>query len=519
MLYYKFKDYEEFKELFGIVKHGNGNKSRKNKILLSFIKNKEQLHNAVVSGDYTLLHISDITTMKNVVTNEIIKNSNDNRKLPYVVDLIGKRYYSSIYSTDRSKGLCEDGDTKSVRYINMEKGERVFKMRAGKFYRSIVLETEFGKHLPEQVLNFLCEEFASEWQTFTMGKLPKNKLFVNKDFERIYSSDCCEGNFGSCMVDDGQYSFYENAVNASAAYLENEEGKIIARCIIFNEVKDRDGKIWRLAERQYSSEGNDILKRALIDALIKGNYIDGYKKVGASCNESTAFVDIDGNSLSGKRFSIECNLDWEDTLSYQDSFKWYNMSKRTADNYGSGNLDLGTTNGCLNDAEREYDDYHDCYCDETTCVYIEGREYYCDTENLEDFIWVESEEEYHHKDDVEKCPECGEYFVRLRSKFSGITEEYYCDDDCLDNAESNYKRENWYYSDFDEDYYETEDEITSFNKWNSMTGEYEKKTISEKTVDELLDNCKLYRFGDELFDTIDFDSNIPYGYQLIKIAV
>ena len=29
MLYYKFKDYEEFKELFGIVKHGNGNKSRK----------------------------------------------------------------------------------------------------------------------------------------------------------------------------------------------------------------------------------------------------------------------------------------------------------------------------------------------------------------------------------------------------------------------------------------------------------------------------------------------------------
>ena len=52
-----------------------------------------------------------------------------------------------------------------------------------------------------------------------------------------------------------------------------------------------------------------------------------------------------------------------------------------------------------------------------------------------------------------------------------------------------------------------------------MTGEYEKKTISEKTVDELLDKDELYRFGNELFDTIDFDSNIPYGYQLIKIAV
>ena len=36
MLYYNFNNYEEFKELFGLVKHGNGVKSRKNKILLSF---------------------------------------------------------------------------------------------------------------------------------------------------------------------------------------------------------------------------------------------------------------------------------------------------------------------------------------------------------------------------------------------------------------------------------------------------------------------------------------------------
>lgn len=77
MLYYKFKNYEEFKELFGIVKHGNGNKSRKNKILLAFIKNKELLHNAVVSGDYTLLHISDITTMKNTVIEKIIRSGGE----------------------------------------------------------------------------------------------------------------------------------------------------------------------------------------------------------------------------------------------------------------------------------------------------------------------------------------------------------------------------------------------------------------------------------------------------------
>ena len=39
MLYYKFKNYEEFKDMFGIIKHGNGVCSRKNKILLAYILN------------------------------------------------------------------------------------------------------------------------------------------------------------------------------------------------------------------------------------------------------------------------------------------------------------------------------------------------------------------------------------------------------------------------------------------------------------------------------------------------
>lgn len=480
MLYYNFNNYEEFKDLFGLVKHGNGNKNRKNKILLSFIKN---------------------------------------RKLSYVVDLMGKRYYSSVYSTDRNKGLCEDGDTRAVRYINMENGERVFKMKAGKFYRAIVLQTEFGKLLPEQVLNYLCEEFASDWQVYTMGQLPKNKLYVNKEFHKIYSSECCEGNFGSCMVDKDQSCFYEIAVKASAAYLENEDGMIIARCIIFNEVRDQDGKIWRLAERQYSSEGNEILKRALIEALISGDYIDGYKKVGAGCGDARAFVDINERSLSDRKFSIECELDWEDTLSYQDSFKWYDMSSMKADNYGAGDLDLGTTDYSLNDSQRDYDDYHGYYCNETTSVFVGGVEYCCNLEDLGDFIWVESENEYHHKDDVQKCPECGKYFVTSAGRYSEVTEETYCDNECLDDAESTYKRENWYYSDYDEEYYKNEDDITYFYEWNSGLGEYERKSISEKSADELWEKGTLHRFGNDLFDLIDDEFNLPFGYQLIKIAV
>ena len=100
-----------------------------------------------------------------------------------------------------------------------------------------------------------------------MGCLPQNRLHVDSNFQKIYDSDECAGDFHSCMVDKGFHTFYENAVNASAAYLENEDEKIIARCIIYNEVHDQHDKVWRLAERQYSTDCNDILKRALVDEM------------------------------------------------------------------------------------------------------------------------------------------------------------------------------------------------------------------------------------------------------------
>ena len=110
----------------------------------------------------------------------------------------------------------------------------MFKMKAGKLYRSLILETEFGRTLPEQIVTYLCEEFSADWQGYTHGRLPKNKLHVDKDFERIYSSDCCKGDFHSCMVDRKLHYFYTNSVDASAAYLINEEGKVTARCVIYN---------------------------------------------------------------------------------------------------------------------------------------------------------------------------------------------------------------------------------------------------------------------------------------------
>ena len=518
MLYYKFKNYEEFKDMFGIIKHGNGVCSRKNKILLAYIRNKRLLHEAIETNNYTLLHISSMAELKKTITRTIIISGHSDMSLRYVLELDGDFFYSRNFETDELKGLCKDGDTRSIRYINHENGGKVFKMKAGKLYRSLILETEFGRTLPEQIVTYLCEEFSADWQGYTHGRLPKNKLHVDKDFERIYSSDCCKGDFHSCMVDRKLHYFYTNSVDASAAYLINEEGKVTARCVIYNRVTDQNGKIWRLAERQYATDESNTLKRALIDALIKGGHIDGYKKVGAGCGDARAFVDLEENSLSDRKFRIECDLDYDDTLSYQDSFKWYNQSEETADNYGNGDIALDITDGSLN-GEEEYDDFHEYHCHETTTVYYHGHEYYCDVENLDEFIWMEKLGEYHHELDVTECPECSGHFLEEDNFYSDITEEYYCCEECRKKAEQTYKKENWHYSDYDEEYYEHAEDIIIYRVWNNILCEYEIKTISVESAQRLLEAGELHKLNDMFYDRIDEETGLPYTYEMNEINV
>lgn len=80
--------------------------------------------------------------------------------------------------------------------------------------------------------NWLCEEFSLEWKAYSVGKIPQHTLYVNEDFERIYTSDFLEGNFGSCMVDKEYFYFYKNSVKAKAAYLENSDGKVLYLFVI-----------------------------------------------------------------------------------------------------------------------------------------------------------------------------------------------------------------------------------------------------------------------------------------------
>lgn len=451
-----FSNAQEFQELFGVQEHGNGVKSRKNKILLSFLKAKPVWQWCRESGHWELLGIKSMAELKKTLI-DTIAYLGINQGLEHKVELNSMTFRSGIYSTDDFKGIPEDGSCNYVRYVNHSNNNGVFKMRAGRFFGKIISETTLGQALPEQVTTWLCEEFAADWEIYMSGSLPEFTLHVDDDFRRIYNSEDCADDFGSCMEDKGFYSFYEDSVSAKASYLTNKEGLVIARCIIFTDVYDDEGNKYVLAERQYSVGGQDLLKRVLIEQLKKTDLIkiDGYKQIGSGCSDVRMFVNVNGESLSDKRFEINCDLEWDSALSYMDSFRYYNMSERKAYNHTCKHYDytLDTTCGSLDNAECDdddeeemfYADYQDRDAYEIVDVMYHGVEITSDADCLEDFEYFQNMY-YHIEDDLATCPECEE---RMLSPdyysdelfYSSITKKHYCCEACRSKAEQRHKEE------------------------------------------------------------------------------
>lgn len=492
MMQFGFGNYDGFKELF-VREDGK----RKNGVLLSFFKNKDVRKFA--RDQKKLRKILNIKSMGELfaVCDAFVRET---ARGSFNVCIFDKYYHSSKYASDRYDGVCEDGDFTTYRYQNMERDGQIFKMKIGKMYKHLIQSSDFGKLLNEQVILFMCEEMARKWMAENSAKYPKYHLHVDDNFEKIYSSKYLAGGFGSCMTDECRHDFYCNAVNAKAAYLTNDDGMIVARCVIFNECKDENGKVWRLAERQYSSDGNEVLKSMLVYSLIKEGYIDGYKKVGADCHNSRAFMDVNDQPIANPNFSIRCNLDLDDILSYQDSFKWYDYGNSVAYNWDAPCDDLymlDTTDETLDGTERYYDEYHDRYTrNDIVGVYVNGRYMDCDEEELGDFIWVEQLSEYHHVDDVSTCDRCDDNFVvdRGGACYSDITEEYYCCEDCMEAAEAEYRINNWSYSEYDDEYVEDIEEF-----YNIENGEHVKRTISEESLDYLKSTSKVVEIDGEWY--------------------
>jgi hypothetical protein len=472
MLYYNFKNYEGFKELFGVVRHDNGTKSRRNKILLSFIKQRKLIAAKMQDRRNDLLNLTSLDDVKHHIWYNL-RELNRGEEL----NLMGHIMHSNEFHTDKLKGLCFDGDYRSIRYVRND-NDRVFKMRAGKLMRKLLTQEEWGKGLPEQVIIWFCEEFAREWESYAVSNSPQYELHVDKDFNRIYRSRSLKGCFGSCMVDDGFEDFYEENVEAHAAYLTDEDDMVVARCVIFDEVcVEGSDKVYRLAERQYSSGGNEMLKQVLVNKLIEAGKIDGYKRVGADCHSPEAFLLNNGDSLNGEFLYIQCrDIDFNTLIPYMDSFKWYREDDERAYNYEDCGYDYTFENTDGHPIEGEWDEYHERYCHETTAVYVNGRYMRCDIDSLDDFIDVNGE--YHHCDDVRECDEYGAYYLPKDEYYSDITEGNYCCYSCQCDAENEYISANWYYSELTYEYYETEQELKEaeeeYKQENGITEEEEK---------------------------------------------
>lgn len=464
MIYFKnFKNAREFKELFGIVEHGNGAKSRRNKILLEVLKDKEfhkwwkQYGHLYRNCDVDLMAVNSMNGLKKLAL-VIMRDA-----LGDEIILNGYTMYSQKYKLDVYQGLCEDGDGRSVRYVNTERGNHVFKMKAGKFITKVLAESYPTNIFPEQLVRWLGEEFARDWQSFATGKLDSKRytLHVDDDFASIYNCGNipCYGDFGSCMAGNDQYEFYSNSISAKAAYLTDSahDGNIVARCIIYTDVHC-DGKSYRLAERQYATGGSDLLKQILVDRLIAAGEIDGYKKVGVDCHANNAFVSNSGEDWSDKDFWIYNFIGCGDRLSYQDSFIYLNMNNHVAYNHGDHNytIEIDTTDLTLENVnwsewygvyipedESVYDDYYNDYCYACNTTEVIDNETHDAVnadraKNDEELRWSEHEDCYIFEDYCRYCEDIEDYVLDDKAVYSDCDRCFYLEANCVDTADDGY---------------------------------------------------------------------------------
>lgn len=432
MLQTFFKNYDEFKARFGTPKN------RKNRVLLALIKSP------IAWKEKHLLQINNYDNLSDAIRCMGGNFDGANTLTLELPELYG--WHTNLFQSDEFRGVCVDGDANSIRYVNAETG-KVYKMKASKFIAKLLREPGV---LPEAVANYFAEEWARKWISARSREC--YNLHIDDNFRAIYDSSECVGDFHSCMTGKGFDSFYQCVKGAKAAYLRDSDNYIVARAIIFK-AEDESGKLWRLLERQYSSNGSELLKNILIAKCVEAGAIDGYKRVGAGCSDSSAFVGVDGVNLSGKSFAIKFNTSIIDEyISYQDSFKWYDDNERKAYNEEfSDAIRLDITEGRM---ELNYDEYHGRYTsNEVVEVFVRGYATTCDEEDMGNFRYIDDIDEWHHVDDVAYddiedryildkyavmladgcvthhdnavvCEECGEWY--LLDEVEELDGAYYC---------------------------------------------------------------------------------------------
>lgn len=493
MLYFKsFRNYEEFKNVFGLRECGNGNKSRMNKILLGCLKDKQFFHYIMEDKEYeAILKIGNMSEFKNELLFYLSSSSQDADGYSWSLPFNGVFYMFHVPNMQMDNdGFCMDGDTRALRYFNTE-NKKFFKMKAGKFFTKIMESCEFGQHLPQQAKSWLGEEFLTSWEAYAEAHMPDKSFEFHygnemKDFEEIYSSRHRRGDFHSCMTDKKNYSMYYDACKCHAAWLTDADGNMFARCIVFDEVYDEaTGEILRLAERQYSDGVQDKFKKMLVDALISRDLIDGYKQIGASCSDNQNFVLNDGTDISDHDLSIDCDLYTDSTVSYMDSFVYYSIHEHKA--YNSCSCDythtLDTTDGVLEGPHKDevWSGYNNAYIPQDEAYFVDRHDdYFYDNQ-----VVIDHYDDYQLIDDCEQCAECDDWYLRDDMiQEEGLPDDlYFCDTECAKDWAS---KNDYVWSDYDEMYLDADDavRVNRYHKYyGQKEGYWKPETISEDDFD------------------------------------
>lgn len=382
---------------------------------------------------------------------------------------------TDTYNLDELCGRCEDGDVGSIRYT---KAGAVFKMKVGKFILSIIRNEypELIEAAGEQLINYLIEAVTAKWKA-TGSEGERYILQTQKEgltFRKIYDTDYTDGSLGSCMMDDGQYVFYENAVNAQpVALLDNETDKIVCRAVIFNAVYNRENRQYRYLERQYAK--SDMFKALLVDKCVRADLIDIYKHPSAGYSDVTQIYDKQGKQLDNCRLHIECNLEPGDTISFQDTFRRYDIGTNTAKNYGDG-YSLDTTDETY--TAGNWDEYNEEWTeDDLVTVHVWRRGRYYDEQEVSEYY---ASEHFYTYD--------GEYYDQLI--YSEVMEE----DVPLDKIcelEDEYKQEHWNYDEYNEEW--TEDDLTTV--LICVGGNYIKQDVANYYAESTL----IYDEGNDIY--------------------
>lgn len=272
------------------------------------------------------------------------------------------------------------------KYITYERNGHKLHRSAAALYKD-ALRSIFADTIPEVVANRAAELFADEWKSYVLSLAGNEfELVIDNDFEKIYSSYNCLGNFGSCMTDSGFEAMYHAFEGAKACYLENRDGNVVARAVIWEYAYDLRGEEYYIyLDRQYSSDGRRDLKELLItkvkELYKKENFL--YKPSDCECTDSCRIYTKEGERfINAAWLRVKSSLTADDTVCYMDTFKFLDLSSgncytQTPEGNTANIALLETTNGEI-ELDREWSEYEQEYISRNEAVYSEW---------YDDYIW------------------------------------------------------------------------------------------------------------------------------------